>query len=77
MHYNNYIVTWNNADVIHLRVINYMKKRVDILVSKNQALKYNTTYDHYLQCNDTVLNRTKHKKYLIGGIMHHQSVVYY
>ena len=26
-------------------------------------------YDHYLQCNDTVLNRTKHKKYLIGGTM--------
>ena len=33
-------------------------------------------YDHYLQCNDTVLNRTKHNKYLIGGTMHHQSVVY-
>ena len=31
-------------------------------------------YDHYLQCNDTVLHRTKYKKYLICEIMHHQSV---
>ena len=34
-------------------------------------------YDHYLHCNDTVLNRTKHNKYLIGGTIHHQSVVYH
>ena len=52
-------------------------QQVDILISKNQALQIQSMYDHYLQCNDTVLNRTKHKKYLIGGTMHHQSVVYY
>ena len=49
-------------------------EQVDILVSKTRCWKYNATYDHYLQCNNTVLNRTKHKKYLIGGTMHHQSV---
>ena len=31
---------------------------------------------HYIQRNDTVLNRTKHK-YLNGVTMQHQLVVYY
>ena len=29
-----------------------------------------------LKCNDTVLNRTKHKAYLNGGTVEHQLVVY-
>ena len=34
-------------------------------------------YDNILQCNDTVLNGTKHKTYLNGRIMQHQSPLYY
>ena len=30
-------------------------------LKKTWHCKYNTTYNHYLYCNDTVLNSTKHK----------------
>ena len=34
-------------------------------------------YNHYLYCNDTILDRTKHKTYLNEGTMQNQLVVYY
>ena len=48
-----------------------------LIYLKSRRCKFNTTYNHYLYCNDTVLNRIMHKTYLNGGTMQHQSLVYY